>query len=247
MVQFGFFYDQSRCTGCQTCTLACKSYHQLAPGPLKFLRIYQYEKGAFPNVRLHVQWIPCYHCEDPACIDVCPNDALYKESKYGAVLLDTEKCDGCRLCYEDCPYGSIVFESDESGVPAFKCDMCIDRLERGEKPVCTLACPMRALDFGPLKELVQSYGDRRDLDDMPDSQNTRPSIVFKPQAGKRRIICYDPEKAMELFMSRDPFPPIFTSTSQIIDTPDGLIGRDRLIIKHGSAKDLLRCTQNDEG
>ena len=129
MTQHGFFFDQSRCTGCQTCSVACKNHHGLPPGPLKYLRIYQYEKGAFPDVRLHTQWVPCYHCENPVCAGICPSEAIYNEPDYGAVLIDSEKCDGCRLCYDACPYGAPVFETDEMDVRAQKCDFCIDRRE----------------------------------------------------------------------------------------------------------------------
>jgi len=68
MEQYGFFYDQSRCTGCKTCAVACKSWYGLPPGPVKYLRVYEYEKGSFPYVRIHFQWVPCYHCEEPVCI-----------------------------------------------------------------------------------------------------------------------------------------------------------------------------------
>ena len=52
--------------------------------------------------------------------------AIYKESKYGAVLIDSGKCEGCRKCYDVCPYGALVFESDEAGGKAQKCTICID-------------------------------------------------------------------------------------------------------------------------
>jgi anaerobic dimethyl sulfoxide reductase subunit B (iron-sulfur subunit) len=227
--------------------VACKSCHGLPPGPLKYLRIYQYEKGAFPDVRLHVQWIPCYHCEAPACRDVCPTGAIHKEERFGAVLIDEETCDGCRLCYPECPYGAIVFEGDEAGARARKCTLCIDRLRRGEKPVCVLACPMRSLDFGPLEDLVRVYGDSRDLEDLPDSRVTRPGVVFQARREKRRIVPYDSQKALRLLMRRDPLPAIFSSPSKVTEIPEGLVGRSRLAIKHASAEDLLRCTRNDEG
>ncbi len=247
MTQYGFFFDQSRCTGCQTCSVACKSSHGLAPGPLKYLRIYQYEKGAFPDVRLHVQWIPCYHCEEPVCIDSCPPEAIYKEDKYGAVLIDSEKCDGCRLCYNDCPYGAIVFESDDPEAGARKCNMCFERIEQGEKPVCVLSCPLRSLDFGPLDELMKTYGEKRDLEDLPDSRTTRPGVVFKARREKRLLVPYDSEKALRLLMRRDPLPQIFKSLSDITEIPEGLIGRGKLVIKHSSVENLLKWTRNDEG
>ncbi len=247
MVQYGFFFDQSRCSGCQTCAVACKNRNGLPPGPLKYLRIYEYEKGSFPNVRIHLQWVPCYHCEEPACISNCPCEAIYKEPKYGAVLIASEKCDGCRICYEACPYGAPVFESDEVGVTPQKCTMCIDRLELGEQPICVLACPMRALDFGPLSTLMARYGDRRDLEDMPSSETTKPAIIFKPHNEKKQLVPYNSNKALSLLMRREPLPAVFDSTADVTNIPEGIVGRSRLMIKAESVEELMRCTRNDEG
>jgi anaerobic dimethyl sulfoxide reductase subunit B len=247
MEQYGFFFDQSRCTGCQTCVVACKSGHQLPPGPIKYLRIYQYEKGAFPQVRIHMQWIPCYHCEKPACVGACPTGAMYKEERYGAVLVNEDECIACRLCYEACPYGVPVFESNKADVKARKCDMCVDRLNRGESPVCVLSCPLRALDFGPLKELEGKYGTMRDLEDLPESNLTKPSVVFRATGKKRQRFPYDAEKALKLFMKRDPLPQIFSSPSDVTEIPSGLVGRDKLVIKHDSCEELMKLTKNDDG
>ena len=247
MEQHGFFFDQSRCVGCTTCTVACKNWNRLPPGPLKYLRIYQYEKGSFPNVRVHFQWSPCYHCEKPACVNGCPTQAIYKETKYGAVLIDAAKCDGCRICYDVCPYGAPVFENDELDSKAQKCDMCIGRLEAGELPICVLSCPYRALDFGSLRTLIERYGDRSDLEDMPSSNITKPAVIFKPHAKKRQLVPYDAERALELLMSRDPLPPIFGSTAEIKEIPEGLVGRSELVIKHKCTDDLMRQSRNDDG
>jgi len=247
MAQYGFFFDQSRCSGCQACAVACKNWNGLLPGPLKYLRVYEYEKGSFPNVRIHFQWVPCYHCEEPACVSNCPREAIFKEEKYGAVLIDSEKCDGCRICYDFCPYGALVFQSDEIGIKAQKCTMCIDRLELGELPVCVLACPTRALDFGPLDTLTARYGDRKDLEDMPSSRTSRPAIIFKPHAEKHQLVPYNAERALELLTKREPLPPVFASPVEVTEIPEGMIGRGELVIKHESADDLVRRTRNDEG
>jgi anaerobic dimethyl sulfoxide reductase subunit B (iron-sulfur subunit) len=247
MPQYGFFFDVSRCSGCHACAVACKNWNGLPPGPLKYLRVYEYEKGSFPDVRIHFQWVPCYHCEEPICISNCPPQAIYKEAKYGAVLIDGEKCDGCRICYDVCPYGAPVFESDEIGVKAQKCNMCLDRLEGGDEPICVLACPTRALDFAPLSTLVARHGDRRDLEDLPSSQTTKPAIIFKPRTTKQQLVPYNTERALELLMRRDPLPPLFTSPADVREIPAGTVGRSELVIKHGSADELMRCTRNDEG
>jgi anaerobic dimethyl sulfoxide reductase subunit B len=247
MVQQGFLFDQSRCSGCRTCALACKSWHNLPAGPLKYLKIYEYEKGSFPDVRIHIQWIPCFHCEDPVCLNSCPVKAIYKEEKYGAVLIDSEKCNGCRQCYNVCPYGAPVFESDARKIKAQKCNMCLDRLDQGLRPICVLACPNRALDFGNLKDLISRYGNNRDLEDLPRSQITSPAVIFKLRTAKRQLVPYDLQRALELFMKREPLPRIYNSPSDVTEIPDGMVGRDRLILKHKSASDLMRFTRNDEG
>ncbi len=158
MTQYGFFIDLSRCTGCHACTISCKQWHDLQPGPVKWIRVYQWEKGSFPDIDLKVLPLPCFHCESPACIDACPNHAIYKEEKYGAVLVDPDKCKGAGECFKACPYGAPQFDRDGPERKMSKCTMCIDRLEDGLKPICVLSCSLRALDFGPLDELLEKYG-----------------------------------------------------------------------------------------
>jgi DMSO reductase iron-sulfur subunit len=158
MTQHGFFIDISRCTGCNACVIACKQWHNIPPGPVKWMRVYQWEEGSFPNLDLNTLPIMCMHCSNPVCIEACQHGAIYKEDKYGAVLVDQSKCEGDRKCYDACPYGVPQFAGDEPGQKMSKCDMCIDRLEEGLKPICVLSCSMRALDFGPIEELRAKYG-----------------------------------------------------------------------------------------
>jgi len=160
MTQYGFFIDTSRCTGCQACTIACKQWHDINPGPVKWMRVHQWEKGSFPEIDLRVLPIMCAHCQTPLCLDACPNHAIYKEDKYGAVLVDPAKCTGERKCWQACPYGVPQFESDAPGTPMSKCTMCIDRLEQGQTPICVLSCSLRALEFGPLEELQNKFSDQ---------------------------------------------------------------------------------------
>ena len=82
---------------------------------------------------------------------------------------------------------------------------------------------------------------------MPSSQTTRPAIVFKCHTTKRQLVPYDAERALELLMRRDPLPPIYTTSREVTEIPEGLVGRAELVIKHTSAEDLMRRTRNDEG
>lgn len=251
MTQYGFFFDQSRCTGCHACSIACKGWYDIPPGPLKYMRVYQWEQGAFPDVRLGLLAVNCYHCEKPACIDACPNQAIFKEEKYGAVLIDQERCEGERQCSEACPYGAIVYASDQKGEKAHKCTMCIDRLEEGEMPICVQSCSLRALDFGPIEELRKRYGELDSLDELPDGSITRPSAVFKPRDHKKPLLPYDADKALDLWQQRGPFapadvPPTFTNKAAVTQPQAGIRGRERLVLKARNAAELMEATRNDE-
>src|SRR5208283_3389038 len=179
--QYGFYFDQGRCVDCKTCTVACKSWYNTAPGPSKKLRMFEWEEGSFPNVTLYALFAPCYHCANPVCIPAAKG-AMFKEGTYGAVLIDPAQATSASLrdAADACPYGAIVFDSDSATATADKCTMCIDRLEQGLQPLCTMTCPMRALDFGPLNVLQQKYPNAStELSGLPASSLTTPSIIFK--------------------------------------------------------------------
>jgi len=226
-------------------------WHDIPPGSIKWMRVYQWEKGNFPNVRIHILPVMCYHCENPICVKVCPNKAIYKEEKYGAVLVNSDKCEGKRKCWKACPYGAPQFNGDEIGNKMSKCNMCIDRLEKGLKPICVLSCSMRALEFGPLDIIIEKYGNLRRLEDMPKDSITRPAVVFKPSDPKRPVISWDYEKALELWKKREtlsgePLPDIFNSNSEVTKAPIEIVGRNKLVLKPKNVKELLYYTTDDE-
>lgn len=257
MPQYGFYFDQSRCTGCHACSILCKSWNGVGPGPVKWMRVFQWEKGVFPDVQLHILAVPCYHCEMPVCMFACTHGALFKEEKYGAVLLDTEKCQAahretdCRSCWEACPYGVPQFESDDPRATMSKCTMCIDRLEQGLKPICVLGCSLRALEFDTMENLERKYGHSRTLEGLPSPDIARPAGIFKPRQGKKGLIPYDPDKALDLWQRRGPYaprdlPPVFRSKSDVKELIPGLVGRDRLVLMPRNNEELTYYTQDDE-
>ena len=247
MTQYAFFFDQSRCYNCHACVVSCRDWNDIQPGPVKWLRVLQWEKGAFPNTRMHLTFATCYHCENPVCVEACPHHALFKEDKYGAVLLDEDLCRGERECWIACPYGAPQYEDDAPGTPMSKCDMCYDRLDAGEQPICVMSCPGRALDFGPLEEMQKRYGDLRTLEDMPLGELEKPAIIFKPMSARKKIVPYDETRALELLRDRGELPPVFQSLEDVTDLSEGLIGYSKLMMKTPNVATNLALSKNEEG
>ena len=182
-MQTGFYIDQTRCTGCWTCMVACKDWHDIPAGPVNWRWLVTIEKGKYPELFVAFLTLSCLHCAEPACISVCPANAITKRQKDGIVVVDGEACLGkeeCGLCKEACPYEAPQF-SVEDGAKIQMCDLCVDRWEEGKKPICVEACPMRALDAGPIDELAKNYGSISEAEGFVYSPVTSPSVIFKPR------------------------------------------------------------------
>jgi len=247
-MQYGFMFDETRCIDCRACSVACRDWNDIPAGPVKWLRRFTWETGVFPNVSMRFLFAPCYHCETPLCLEACPNNAIYKEDKYGAVLVDPNLCQGAHECWEACPYGVPAFADNTPGAKMSKCTMCIDRLEREEMPVCVLSCPTRALDFGPIDELRAKYGEIARIEGMPDPAETQPSVVFIPKMPRRdQPLPYDADKALRLFAQRDPQPPIYGDLKELVEPLPGMRTKDHLDMKIASPEAALEFTKNDEG
>ena len=96
--QLGFYVDQTRCTGCYTCAVTCKDWHDVPAGPAKWLRVSTIEKGEFPNVNASFMVSLCYQCLEPACVDACLKGAIRKREEDGIVVVDRDKCMGWNNC-----------------------------------------------------------------------------------------------------------------------------------------------------
>jgi len=186
MSQMGFYFDQTRCTGCYTCAVACKDWHDVPAGPVNWMRIKAIEDGKFPILFLAYLASPCYQCANPPCVLACPVKAIAKRESDGIVVIDREKCLGnkeCRtLCLSACPWDAPQF-GPELGAKMQKCDLCLERLQKGQQTICVEACPMYALDVCPLDELRKKYGDMTGAGGFRYSARFKPAAVFK---SKRR-------------------------------------------------------------
>lgn len=183
--QYGFYFDASRCTGCKTCELACKDYKDLDEN-VNFRRIYEYVGGSWSeqpngawqqNVYTYYTSIACNHCDKPACVEVCPTGAMHKTPD-GFVKVKEDVCIGCRYCSMACPYDAPQYDARKGHMT--KCDGCHDRVLAGQKPICVESCPLRALDFAPIEELREKYGNLGEIAPLPAATYTRPNLVIKP-------------------------------------------------------------------
>lgn len=182
--QLGFYLDAAKCTGCKTCAVACKDKNDLPVGR-NFRRVTEYAGGQWKqdaagawtqDVFAYYVSIGCNHCAQPACVEVCPADAMKKRASDGLVLIDGKECIGCKKCARACPYGAPQYDAQTDKMT--KCDACVDRLALGQQPSCVDACPQRALEFGDLAELQARHGKLAGIAPLPDPAKTRPSLVI---------------------------------------------------------------------
>lgn len=146
--QYRFYFDADRCVQCRTCEVACKSVRDVEPG-MKWRRVIDIWDGAYPNVTRTFFSLACMHCGEPACIAVCPTGAISKRAEDGIVVVNRDKCNGCRDCLLACPYRVPQFGHD--GVMQM-CDFCTGI---NMEPACALSCPTEALRIGTLDELLK--------------------------------------------------------------------------------------------
>ncbi len=188
-MQIGFYFDQTRCTGCSACSVACKDWNDIPAGVENWMRLLYTEKGKFPDVFVSYMIAPCWHCEDPLCMLACPVKAIKKRPGDGIVLVDSgvcvgnEECDS--KCLKACPYDAPQF-GEEKGSKMRKCNYCLDRFSDGKKPDCVDACPVRALDAGPLKELEEKYGLNKNGVDFKYHKKAKPAVVIKAKSNKSK-------------------------------------------------------------
>ena len=141
--------DLDRCIGCYACEMACKQENNVPLGVHynKVLTIGPI--GKFPNIRQYYLHSICQCCENAPCVTVCPTGASYK-TEDGQILINKEKCIGCRLCMFACPYGARSFNADAKVVE--KCTLCQHLQQVDEKPACVKVCCAKARFFGDIDD-----------------------------------------------------------------------------------------------
>ncbi|MFX0208219.1 MAG: 4Fe-4S dicluster domain-containing protein, partial [Candidatus Hodarchaeota archaeon] len=219
--RWGFLIDLAKCNGCvdqpvpeddptgekPRCTYACRKDHQYikAKPPQYWIRVYKITDDAvepyfFPK--------PCQNCENPPCMHVCPTGATFKR-KDGTVLIDHNKCVGCRICMAACPYETRFFwygdppetiETDrgytaERPIPfqrgtVIKCDFCVEHAYKGMTPACVPACPTGAIYFGDLHEDAVYNGE--EVIPLNQTVKEKGGYLYKEEEGTHPNVYYLP-------------------------------------------------------
>ncbi len=144
MTQRGFVLDLDRCTGCGACVVACTNENSPTRG-IAWRSVATFNRQRLLYAPVFHYSLACNHCLEPACLAGCPADAFAKDPATGAVLIDQDRCIGCRYCAWVCPYDAPRF--DAVGGVMEKCTLCDHRLAEGLEPACVVACPVEALAF----------------------------------------------------------------------------------------------------
>ena len=183
-MQMYFYFDQTRCTGCSTCVVACKNWHGIPAGPSSWIEMTSLESGVYPHVSLSHMFNACWHCAEPACVKACPASAIIKRQEDGITTVDGDACIGgelCRFaCLRACPYKIPQFGL-EPNPKMQKCGLCLERWSESKRPICVEACPMRALDAGPEDELKARFGSLRKAEGFVYTGRLKPSVIFRPK------------------------------------------------------------------
>jgi len=219
--KFVMVVDLAKCKNALACQRACNKGHYIT-GENAWLKVFKMQESKDTSP----YWMPtqCQHCDQPACVTVCPVDATFKR-RDGIVLIDNERCIGCRFCMAACPYstrvfnwndpdqGDIVLENEYESSPDYcgkpsikgtvdKCDFCPHQIVKNELPFCVTACPNGVFYFGDKYEDTVTNGD----------ETLRLSKLLEDKAGYRLLESLGTEPSVYYL------PP----TDRLVDFKDGL-------------------------
>lgn len=206
MARYGFVIDTTRCVGCNLCAMACKVENNL-PDTMWWSRACseggeadRTPAGEWPdNLSMAFMTVSCQHCDNPACVEVCPVGATTKDADTGIVLQDTSLCIGCQTCMAACPYAGVRTYSE--GEPQYfldfpvgnvnapahpgnvveKCTMCWHRVSEGDRPACADVCRTMARywgDFDDPESEVSKLIAERPYKQLLADEGTGPHIYY---------------------------------------------------------------------
>ena len=159
MKTYALVIDHESCWGCKTCEIACKQEMNVIEG----VKLISVSDDGFRRRDDELDFLfqvnVCRHCDDPPCLEVCPEEAIAKRED-GIVVMDYERCTGCRSCIEACPYDAIAFDTESS--LAQKCNLCHHRVDKGLIPACAdNVCLAHCIYFGDPTEIDEIISEKK--------------------------------------------------------------------------------------
>jgi Fe-S-cluster-containing dehydrogenase component len=202
--------DLAKCRNARKCIAACQSAHHLRPHEYHINTLIMQEST---NTEPYYMPKPCQHCDNPPCVSVCPVDATFKRQD-GIVLIDNERCIGCRFCIAACPYSARMFhweeplmsENDkgleyniELNVPQkkgtiSKCLFSSDRIREGKLPYCVSACPNGVYYFGDENQDAVTNGTTKETVRLSELLRVNGGYHLMPELGTKPRVYYLPPK-----------------------------------------------------
>jgi len=202
--------DLAKCRNARKCMASCNAAHHLKPEQ-HHINVYRIQEDE--NTAPYFEPKPCMHCDNPPCTKVCPVDATFKRED-GIVLIDNERCIGCRFCVAACPYSARVFnwsepkkvEGDEEKVydvelnvpqkkgTITKCLFSADRIRVGKLPYCASACPNGVYWFGDENEDSVTNGTSHETTRFKDLLKENAGYTLLPELGTKPRVYYLPPK-----------------------------------------------------
>jgi len=206
---YGMGIDIDKCIGCAKCVEACKIENNVPEEPFFFrtwVEKYTIRKDGEVNVEsigtqtqgsletegdkgiLRSFFVPklCNQCQNPPCVQVCPVGATFSTEE-GVVLVDENRCIGCRYCVQACPYGARYIHPEK--LTADKCTFCYHRISKGLLPACVEVCPTQARVFGDLNSVASPLTRFRRIGKihvLKPYLNTEPKVLYSNMDGEVR-------------------------------------------------------------
>jgi len=218
--RFVMVIDLSKCRNARKCMNACNNAHHLSEDQHHMNVLKMQETKETPAYYMPK---PCQHCDNPPCVAVCPVDATFKRQD-GIVLIDNERCIGCRFCIAACPYSARIFNwaepihtLEEENMPynvelnvpqkkgtVSKCLFSADRVREGKLPYCVSACPNGVYYFGDENEDAVTNGTTKETFRFKKLLEDNGGYTLMPELGTHPRVYYLPPKGKDYpFQDKD--------------------------------------------